>query len=202
MGELFDGHEDASRLGGQTFYLSEFLNRHAEGWSPPRVGGKALVHVHCHHKSVIGKEDEIELLRKMGVEVREPEPGCCGLAGSFGFEAGHYDVSMAVGEQRLLPAVRAAETGERLIANGFSCQTQIEQGTGREARHLAEVIAAVLPNRPAPVTRGRRRSGALTGAIAAGGAVLATDLLLRALGRGRGPQERLPSAAVGHGGRR
>jgi Fe-S oxidoreductase len=184
--ELFDGNEDAKRLHDQTLYFSEFLHDHADGWKPPKVGGKALVHVHCHHKSVIGANQEMDLLKQMGIEVSEPEKGCCGLAGSFGFEAGHYDVSMAIGEQRLLPAVRAAGGDERLIANGFSCQTQIAQGAGRMPQHLAEVIAAALPGAEpaalAPHGRARRRS-ALTGAIVAGGAALAAGLLIRSLTR-------------------
>jgi Fe-S oxidoreductase len=184
LGELFDGYEDAKQVGDQTFYLSEFLNRHVKGWRPPRVGGKALVHVHCHHKSVIGKEDEMELLKKMGVEAREPEPGCCGLAGSFGFEAGHYAVSMAIGEPRLLPAVRAAAPGVALIANGFSCLTQIEQGAGRRPRHLAEVIAAALPARHMRLPDRQRSTGA-RGALVAGGVLLATGFLLRTLTRRR-----------------
>ena len=170
--ELFAGNEDAKRLDDQTFYLSEFLNRHADGWTPPHVGGKALIHVHCHHKSIIGEDDEKELLTKMGVEFREPEKGCCGLAGSFGFEAGHYDVSMAIGEQRLLPAVRSAARDELVITNGFSCQTQIGQGAGREARHLAQVIAAALPRREQQTAVAqRRRAGLSAGAVVA--AVLA-----------------------------
>jgi Fe-S oxidoreductase len=181
LGELVPEQRDAKRLGDQTFYLSEFLNRHAVGCTPPHVGGTALVHVHCHHKSVIGKDDEFELLKKMGVACREPEPGCCGLAGSFGFEAGHYDVSMAIGEQRLLPAVRQAASDELLIANGFSCETQIGQGTGRTPRHLAEVIAATLPKQPEPVGRRPRRSGLPPGAAAVGGAAVAAGLLWRAL---------------------
>jgi Fe-S oxidoreductase len=189
---LFDGNEDAKRLRDQTFYLSEYLNRHAGGWKPPHVGGKAIVHVHCHHKSIIGKADEMALFKSMGIEVSEPEPGCCGLAGSFGFEAGHHDVSMAIGERKLLPAVRAAGRDELLIANGFSCQTQIGQGTGREPRHLAQVIAAALPGQPAPAVGGRR-SGLLTGALVAGGAVLAAGLLWRAL------RERRPAAVGRHG---
>jgi FAD/FMN-containing dehydrogenase/Fe-S oxidoreductase len=143
--EMFPQQRDAKRLSDQTFYFSEFLNDQAGEWRPPNVGGKALLHIHCHHKSVIGEKAETELLHKMGIEFREPEKGCCGLAGSFGFEAGHYDVSMAIGEQRLLPAVRRANPDERLIANGFSCQTQIHQGAGRIPRHLAEIIAAALP---------------------------------------------------------
>ena len=186
MVELLDGNEDAKRLHDQTFYFSEFLSKHADGWTPPKVGGRAIVHVHCHHKSVIGANQEMDLLKQMGVEVKEPEKGCCGLAGSFGFEAGHYDVSMAIGEQRLLPAVRAAGADEAVIANGFSCQTQIAQGTGRMPRHLAEVIAAALPGAepaaPAPDGRAHRRS-ALTGALVAGGAALAAGLLIRSLAR-------------------
>src|SRR5439155_27029277 len=121
---------------------------------------------------IIGEDDEKELLTKMGIAFREPEKGCCGLAGSFGFEAGHYDVSMAIGEQRLLPAVRTAGPDELLIANGFSCQTQIGQGTGREARHLAQVIAAALPRRERRrAVEQRRRAGLPVGAVAA--AVLA-----------------------------
>ena len=123
----------------------------------------------------------MELFKKMGVEVREPEKGCCGLAGSFGFEAGHYDVSMAIGEQRLLPAVREADAETHLIANGFSCQTQIGQGTGREPRHLAQLIADAIPSRePASLPR---RSGQLAGALVVGGAVIAGVLLIRSLKR-------------------
>jgi Fe-S oxidoreductase len=193
--EMFDGNEDAHRLSSQTFYLSEFLNRHAKGWKPPRVGGKALIHVHCHHKSVIGKEDETELLQKMGVEFREPEPGCCGLAGSFGFEAGHYDVSMAIGEQRLLPAVRQAVGDELLIANGFSCQTQIQQGAGRMPQHIAEVIAGALPDREPEAARDGRRGSALPAVLAAGGAAIAAGLLWRAMNRRSAAAERPDDAA-------
>jgi FAD/FMN-containing dehydrogenase/Fe-S oxidoreductase len=186
--ELFPDQEDAKRLNKQTFYFSEFLIKQTKNWTPPRVGGKATIHIHCHHKSVIGKEDEQELLKKMSVESREPEPGCCGLAGSFGFEAGHYEVSKAIGEQRLLPAVRAVDNSERLIANGFSCQTQITQGAGREPVHLAEVIAAALPRSPRPQLQESapsRGSRLLTTALVAGGALLATTLLIRALSPSR-----------------
>jgi hypothetical protein len=125
----------------------------------------------------------------MGVEVSEPEKGCCGLAGSFGFEAGHYDVSKAIGEQRLLPAVRGMG-GERLIANGFSCQTQIAQGAGRMPRHLAEVIAEALPDRDGEAAADgadhSTRNAILKGAVVAAGAALAGGLLLRALSRRSG----------------
>ena len=105
---LFPHDKDAMRLSKQTFLLSEFLNREVEDYRLPRLERKALVHFHCHHKSVLGKKDEEELLKKMGLDYSAPEDGCCGMAGSFGFEAGHghYDVSVACGERVLLPAVR------------------------------------------------------------------------------------------------
>ncbi len=138
---LFPNDEDAKRLHGQSFLLSEFLNRKVPGYQPPRLERRALVHGHCHHKSVMGMQDEKELLEKMGLDFDMPEPGCCGLAGSFGFERGrHYDVAVACGERALLPAVRQADADTLVIANGFSCQQQIQQGTHRRPVHLAEVL--------------------------------------------------------------
>ncbi len=186
--ELFPEDEDAKRLHDQTFDLAEFLNRHANGWKPPRVGGKALVHVHCHHKTVLGQQDLLDLLHKMGVDVSIPEPGCCGLAGSFGFEAGHYDISMAIGERNLLPAVRRAGPDTLLIADGFSCQTQIEQGSGRRPLHLAEVIRRGLrPAAELPDGRPARRRSAAPVALAAG--LAAGGLALWALSRRRAHAE-------------
>lgn len=177
---LFPEDEDARRLHDQTFYFAEFLNRHANGYAPPQVGGKAIVHVHCHQKSIAGKADEFDLLKKMGVEVREPEPGCCGLAGSFGFEAGHHDVSMAIGEKNLLPAVRAAGPDELVIADGFSCQTQIAQGTARKPVHLAEVIARGLPpERTADaIHKDRWAAGVPTGVLLIGAAFIMTAIIV------------------------
>lgn len=188
MTELLHGNEDAKRLRDLTFDLSEFLNQKVKEWKPPRLGGRALLHLHCHHKAIIGKEEELELLKKMGIETREPEPGCCGLAGSFGFEAGHYKISQAIGEQRLLPAVRAARRDELLIADGFSCQTQIQQATGRKPMHLAEVIASALTHErklQRPINAQRPGSKVLTGALAVGGALLVGGLLLRATAKAR-----------------
>jgi Fe-S oxidoreductase len=90
--------------------------------------------------------DEEELLRRMGLDVTTPEPGCCGMAGSFGFERGeHYDVSILCAEKALLPEVRRASPETLVIADGFSCREQIRQGAGREAMHLAEVLRMALP---------------------------------------------------------
>ncbi len=135
---LFPDDEDARRLSRQTFLLSEFLV--TADYHPPRLEGKALVHGHCHHKALMGMADEERLLKEVGLELAAPETGCCGLAGSFGYERDHYDVSMKVGEHALLPAVRRAPEDALIIADGFSCRCQIEQGTDRRALHLAEVL--------------------------------------------------------------
>jgi Fe-S oxidoreductase len=155
--ELMPGDRDIQRLREQTVTLAELLVRHADGWQPPRVGGQAIAQTHCHQHAVMGYDPDQELLRAAGVDVDVLDAGCCGLAGNFGFEAGHYDVSMACGERVLLPAARQAPADALVLADGFSCRTQIEQGgTGRTPAHLAEVLAAglrgepVRPSRPAP----------------------------------------------------
>jgi Fe-S oxidoreductase len=146
---LFPNDEDAQRLHRQAFLLSEFLNRHAGDFRPPKLRRRALVHGHCHHKAVMGMDDEAAILRKLGLECDAPEPGCCGMAGSFGFERGdHYAVSMACGERALLPAVRDAGKDVLIIADGFSCREQIAQATDRRALHLAQVIQMALHGDP------------------------------------------------------
>ena len=163
---MFPDDEDAKRLRSQAFLLSEFLNRKVEGYQPPRLDRKALVHGHCHHKSIMGMSDETALLEKMGIDFEMPEPGCCGMAGSFGFEHGrHYDVAMACGERALLPAVRQANDDTLIIANGFSCQQQIGQGTGRRPQHLAEILQMALRQQngcPACAAAGRDQPLATT----------------------------------------
>jgi Fe-S oxidoreductase len=146
MKGLLPKDEAARRLASQTFLLSEFLVRKTGDWRPPALPGKALVHGHCHHKALFGMDDEEEVLRRLGLDFAVLDSGCCGMAGSFGFEAGlRYEVSRAVGEQVLLPAVRAAAAETLLIADGFSCREQIAQGTERRAFHLAEVLRQALP---------------------------------------------------------
>jgi Fe-S oxidoreductase len=140
---LFPHDADAKRLSQQTFLLSEFLIKEAPHYQPPALQGQALVHGHCHHKSVIGFDTEQELLARTGLTVRYPEAGCCGMAGSFGFEKDHYDVSMKVGERALLPAARQAAPDTLLISDGFSCREQVSQATGRPVLHIAEVLANV-----------------------------------------------------------
>jgi FAD/FMN-containing dehydrogenase/Fe-S oxidoreductase len=145
---LLPGDEDARRLARQTCTLDELLTRHAPELPLPTLRGRALVQGHCHHKSVLDFAGEEGLLRRLGLELSAPEPGCCGMAGAFGFEAGtHAAVARTCGERALLPAVRAAGETTLVIADGFSCREQIAQGTGRTALHLAEVLELAFARR-------------------------------------------------------
>jgi len=137
---LFPYDEDTTRLRAQTFLLSEFLERHAPAWQPPRLADKAILHGHCHHKAVMGMEDEQQVLAKIGLDFNVLDSGCCGMAGGFGFEKEHYEISLQIGERVLLPAVRNAAPNTLIVADGFSCREQILQATGRRALHLAEVL--------------------------------------------------------------
>ena len=145
MLELFPSDEEARALSARVMLLSEFLVRHAPEFRP-RLDGPALVHAHCHHKAIMRIDDEKAVLEQMGVRPTVLDSGCCGMAGAFGFEREHYDISMKVGERVLLPAVRAAAKDMPVIADGFSCREQIRQGTTRRALHLAELIAQAIEN--------------------------------------------------------
>ena len=110
------------------------------------------MHGHCHHKSVLGFKTEEDLLKKTGVDLQVLESGCCGMAGAFGYEEEHYDVSIACGERVLLPAVRDASPNTLILADGFSCREQIQQQTKRHALHFAQVLQmAMHEGFPAPV---------------------------------------------------
>jgi FAD/FMN-containing dehydrogenase/Fe-S oxidoreductase len=137
---LFPNDDRAARLRNQTFLLSEFLERQLPDYRPPRVTGSILLHGHCHHKALMKLGDEESVLRKTGARLVTPDSGCCGMAGAFGFDAGTYRVSQAVGERVLLPAVRKAAADTVIVSDGFSCREQIFQATGRRAVHLAEVL--------------------------------------------------------------
>ena len=131
--------DDAKRLAASACHFGEFFTKF--GIDPPRMDGEALLWGHCHHRATGGIDPEQQVLADMGLDVQPVSGGCCGLAGSWGFEKGKYDISLDCGEQALLPAVRAAEQDTVVVANGFSCKTQIEDsGTGRRALHLAEVM--------------------------------------------------------------
>jgi Fe-S oxidoreductase/FAD/FMN-containing dehydrogenase len=190
LANLFPHDQDAHRLSQQVLTLSEFLEHKLDGYQPPRLERKAIVHGHCHHKAIMKLTAEEALLERIGLNFEQPDPGCCGMAGSFGFEAGQrYDVSVAVGERTLLPAVRDADTDTLIIADGFSCREQIAQRTGRQALHLAQVLQMARREGPSGpegeyperqyAARPARASAALVGA----GALLASGALAWGLRR-------------------
>ena len=142
---LMHGNELAGRLSRQVTLLSEFLEQDGHEAALPKVRGNALVHVHCHHHAIIKPDAEIAVLDRVGLDYEVLRSGCCGMAGSFGFEADKYEVSQTAGERVLLPRIREAASETLILADGFSCREQIEQGTGRSTLHLAELLAAHLP---------------------------------------------------------
>jgi FAD/FMN-containing dehydrogenase/Fe-S oxidoreductase len=142
--------DDADRLARCACHFGEFFTRF--GIEPPELAGDALLWGHCHHRATGGIEPEQQLLEQMGLSVRSVQGGCCGLAGSWGFEAGKFGISMDCGEQALLPAVREADPGTLIVADGFSCKTQIADATGRTALHVAQVMA-LARQRGAPGAR-------------------------------------------------
>jgi Fe-S oxidoreductase len=148
LGNLLPHSENAMRLARQVFTLAEFLR--ASGWKPPRLARKAIVHGHCHHKAIMSMRADTALFDALGLDWALLDDGCCGLAGSFGFERGKYEVSMAIGELVLLPAAREAGEETLILADGFSCREQIAHGTGRTALHLAEAIALALEEGDTP----------------------------------------------------
>jgi Fe-S oxidoreductase len=167
LGNLFPDDNDAKRLAAQTFTLAEWLQ--LLDWRPPRLERRALVQGHCHHKSIMGLDADTELYERLGVDAELLQSGCCGLAGSFGYEAGDkYDVSMRCAEDVLLPRIRAAGENTLLLADGFSCRHQIEHGTGRTPLHLAEAIQLALREAGAPAPPAALRDGNHRGLIAAG----------------------------------
>jgi FAD/FMN-containing dehydrogenase/Fe-S oxidoreductase len=190
---FFPNDERAQALARQTFLLSEFLEQKlgSNSQAPlPQMNRRALLHGHCHHKSIMKMTAEESLLHRLGVDFQSPAAGCCGMAGSFGFERDKdkYEVSMAIGELELLPAVRRAPADWLIIADGFSCREQIAQGTDRRALHLAEVLQMALHNEPptehshpessrarcreAELRSSMMRAGLGLGALAAGGFLL------------------------------
>jgi FAD/FMN-containing dehydrogenase/Fe-S oxidoreductase len=192
---LFPHDTRAQALSRQTFLLSEFLETYAKDFPLPHLTRKALLHGHCHQKSLMKMTSEESLLRRLGIDFQTPAPGCCGMAGSFGFERDKYDVSMAIGELELLPAVRQAPSDWLIIADGFSCREQIAQGSPRRALHVAEVLQMALAlnakrdaphptrfhaypeststnQREAEVSRSMKRAGMGLAALAAAGALL------------------------------
>ncbi|HYK53443.1 MAG TPA: FAD-linked oxidase C-terminal domain-containing protein, partial [Candidatus Eremiobacteraceae bacterium] len=132
MCDLLPDDPDASRLRDRAMMLGEFLARFAPEYMPGDARRRAIVHGHCHQKAVLDVKSDEQVLRDAGYDVEVLDAGCCGMAGAFGFERGeHYEVSMKAGERVLMPAVRAADPGAVIVANGFSCREQIRHATGR-----------------------------------------------------------------------
>jgi FAD/FMN-containing dehydrogenase/Fe-S oxidoreductase len=150
LAKLMPHDEDAKRLAKQTFHLAEFLCEHADGYRSPSLSGRVLLHGHCHARATGGFEHERTLLEQTGATVDAPDTGCCGMAGAWGYERAHYDVSRACGERMLLPAVRDTAPGMPIVASGFSCRSQIEQLVpGRTAVHVVQLLdAAALTSQP------------------------------------------------------
>lgn len=133
----------AARVKAATRTLAELLVS-TPGWTPPSLEGLEVVaQPHCHHASVLGWSADETLLRQAGATVTRLG-GCCGLAGNWGVERGHHDVSVTIAEQQLLPAVRNLSPDAVVLADGFSCRTQLDQLAERQGQHLAELLAARL----------------------------------------------------------
>jgi Fe-S oxidoreductase len=146
-GELLPGDPAATALSGSIRTFAEVLVEHREELATLVAGRptlRALVQVHCHQHADLGSDDDASVLAALGVQAQVLDSGCCGLAGNWGFEQGHYEVSMACAERVLLPAVRAADADVAVLADGFSCRTQLRQAGEREPVHLAQLAARAL----------------------------------------------------------
>jgi Fe-S oxidoreductase len=140
---------EAAKLAQRSLLLEEYLVMQLEAgtWRPSFSDKRraVLLHGHCHQKSLVGTAPSLRLLRlPPGFAVKEIDSGCCGMAGAFGYEREHYDISMQIGEMALFPAIRAAAPEAEVVAAGISCRQQIQHGTARKARHFAEVLVEAL----------------------------------------------------------
>ncbi|MFG3528838.1 FAD-binding and (Fe-S)-binding domain-containing protein [Streptomyces sp. NPDC047917] len=145
--ELLPDDPRSAELASSVRTLAQYLEEYAPDWQPPRLDRPVTGQTHCHQHAVLGDAAERRLRERAGL-TGELSGGCCGLAGNFGFERGHWDVSVACAEETLLPSVRASDPDTAILADGFSCRTQLEQLGGVRARHLAEVLAEGLEEGP------------------------------------------------------
>jgi Fe-S oxidoreductase len=142
MKRLFPFDEDARRLRHQMKTLSEFLVE--ENVEIPRLARKVMVHGHCHQHAVMKMTAEAKLFKRAGLEFEILDSGCCGMAGSFGFETEHYGISVKCGERVLLPAVRGAPADILVVMDGFSCREQVQELAHKTPLHTAELLLKVL----------------------------------------------------------
>jgi FAD/FMN-containing dehydrogenase/Fe-S oxidoreductase len=177
----------AHRLAENTFTLAEFLEKKVKDYEAPQLKRKAIVQGHCHHKAIMRMYNDEAVMKKMGLDFQVLNSGCCGMAGSFGFEKEKYEVSLQCGERSLFPAVRKAGLSSLIMADGFSCREQIKQDTSRNALHLAEVMqmalhgddarqmypeAELVARRTAARRRSMQRALVTTGMLVVSGALL------------------------------
>jgi Fe-S oxidoreductase len=141
---LSAGSPAAQAIAERAVLFDTFVQTHFERGDLSPLRGKALVHVHCHQQAIAGRESIGSTLTAARMDAQVLDAGCCGMAGSFGFDKQHYAVSMAIGERVLLPAVRQAPAGVVIIANGFSCREQIRHATNRQACHFAEIVSQAI----------------------------------------------------------
>jgi Fe-S oxidoreductase len=138
----------ATKVAENSFLLEEFVVREQQAGRlmlpTNRAGQKALLHSHCHQKALVGSAPTLAALKAAGYQVSEVDSGCCGMAGSFGFEKEHYELSKKIGNRRLAPAVKAAGAEVEIVASGISCRQQIDHLTERHAKHPAELLLQAL----------------------------------------------------------
>ncbi|GAA3583496.1 FAD-binding and (Fe-S)-binding domain-containing protein [Klugiella xanthotipulae] len=146
--ELLPGNPRAIALSRQVVTLADVVASHTGTWPFGRLDLPAIAQVHCHQAAQGSYDPDREVLRRLGIVPDEVGGGCCGLAGNFGFEPGHYEVSTALAERELFPRVRERGKGSLVLADGFSCRTQVSQGTGVHGLHLAEALLLALSRNP------------------------------------------------------
>ena len=139
---MFPRNSEARQLADHAMLFDEFLTTKAPGFAPPELSGAALVHGHCHRKALAGMGSELAMLGRIaGLKVDAPDTGCCGMAGAFGYGAARFDLSRAIGERTLLPAIRRHDSSSLIVADGFACRAQIRQFcSDRHPLHLAQVL--------------------------------------------------------------
>jgi hypothetical protein len=149
--KLFPDDPRVQRISRSVFLLGDFLLAH--DYKPPRLDADVLVHTHCHQRSLFGNRGDTAMLERAGARTTWLDSGCCGMAGSFGFNPQHAELSRDVAELVLAPEVRKQPAGTVILTNGFSCREQVKHMTGRTAVHLAQVLAMGLPRRDAAIER-------------------------------------------------
>ena len=146
--ELVPGEKSAT-VARNSYLIDEFLAKLAEsddlGLDFNKTSKKVLFHGHCHQKALAGTDSATWMLRlPPNYEVEDINAGCCGMAGAFGYEKEHYDISMSIGDMTLFPAVKSKDDSWEVAVSGVSCRQQVESGTGRRARHIIEVLRDAL----------------------------------------------------------